>query len=654
MRRYRVSEIARAKGCSLQYIRKRARKEGWEGVRVNERGDLEFEFSDLPRDIKEALGLIRPELKEPAEEEMQAWLKSRKLSLSPARLIDPEVQAKLACARALEEAGWGDKGAVVKELALRYGKSEPTIRRWADEVEAWRVKDAAAPQIELTDGCGIPVTKIELPKTRKFEPEALAFGLSIYAKNLRNGQKAAYAALVDKAKQTGWEIGDYTNFTRAVSKIPQSIWDQIRKGAIGFEKDHIPKIIRAWLKIPVMTVLCGDQHIFDYQVFDPATDEVFTPECYLWMDCTSRYWPGVWPEFGPYNSFTVGLSLREACRYGIMDEVYTDWGKPEAKSKHMAQIIAGLSGYAAPAGPAEYRAKYMGLDGEDDGLEGVRHRKARAGVPWMKPIENQMNILERELANRFLEGYRKRDADAWVSKERNRHLKQARLQGRLMSIEEFLSVFKDLVSAHNNKECRVKEQDAPIIPASVFFSGLMRQSRVQFDERTLDYLFLPRFERMPRQSVVEVKVRGGDRRGFYSPRLSGLKEKVWVSVDPYDVEAPAIICDLDGNYIDLAEPWNVQDPRDTAGLRQKLIRQAQLRRWWKEQMVSVFDGFGLLKADEASASNAGRAEVIRVVPASRAAKQAADDAKARSELKPKTAEAGKKLERMFEAMTAGK
>lgn len=696
---YTAIELSALLGISPRAVHKRADEEGISYlVKRNARGGGEvkvYELKTLPEEWRERISQVDCEKPAPSADEVESYLATRRIRLSTEDLSDPAVQAKIACAKALEAAEWGRRGAVLSDLASRYGKTEITIRRWADEVEEWRVSKPGNRSImELCSLAGTPGPRIEIPDTKKFSREAIAFGLQLYAKNLRNGQKAAYRAMCEEAKKKGWEIGDYSNFTRAVKRIPEGVWDQIRRGAIGFERDYVPKVIRAWLKVPVMTVLCGDQHIFDYQVFDPATGDVFTPECYVWMDCTSRMWPGVWPEFGHYNSFTAGHALREACRYGIPDEVFTDWGKPE-NSKHMSQLVKGLSGFASIGSPIEYRGKYESLDGEggpqplsslgspasagveakgssisDAGNAGgrmiraggkeiflpagspsgddVRHRRARPGVPWLKPIENQMNVLERELADRFLTGYRKRDADAWVNKQRMKELKESRLKGRLLSVEEFFEVFWVVVRDHNGKEMRVKEApNVPIVPSEVFFRGLIEQSRPAFDNVTLDYLCMPRYERQVRQSTVELTVRRGDRRGYYSPLLSGVKERVQVSVDPYDRAAPAIVTDLEGRYIDLAQPWNVQDPKDKEGLTEKMIRQAELRRWWKQQMKEVLDGFGVR-----SGAEGGRPGVVKISGATQVARRASADRRVASELKPKVSQAGKRLEEMYDRLKA--
>ncbi|MGD9504538.1 MAG: hypothetical protein AB7W37_06485, partial [Syntrophobacteraceae bacterium] len=632
----------------------------------------------IQRELGETVGSARGAT--PTMDELQEHLRRRRIHLEPDQVRDPAVQAKILCARAVAEAAWGDKTTVLRTLAARFGRTEITIRRWVDEVETWRIAKpgAGGGVVPLSGQAGAPGPRIELPKTKKFAPEALAYGIQIYAGNIRSGQKAAYAALCQEADRRGWAIGDYTNFTRAVGKIPDVIWDGIRKGSVGWEKDYIPKILRAWLKVPVMTVLCGDQHIFDYQVFDPAMGEnggVMTPECYVWMDCTSRFWAGVWPEFGHYNSFTLGASLREGCRFGLPDEIFTDWGKPE-NSKYVAQLVEGLSGYSTCGGVGDYRGKYSIFDDEEseggerkpgnrsrgteiggrksegDGDEpeeegDFSHRRARAGVPWLKPIENQFNVLERDLADRFLVGYRHRDADAWVNKQRNAELKRARMQGRLLSIEEFVETFWDVVSKHNANIQRPKECPAGFAPQDVFLRGLAEQmeSRVKLSDDAIDALFRPRYLRKPRQGIVEVALRRGDKR-CYRCGVSD-RERVWVSVDPYDLEAPAAFYAASGEFMGLGEPWNIQDPRDVEGLRKKLIRQAELRRWWREQIRQVREGWGLTEKETITPTVAAPKAKVTPIGGESAARRADAEAKA---LKPKVAQAGKKLEAMFDRM----
>jgi hypothetical protein len=505
-----------------------------------------------------------------------AITRSKRVRLEPSEIGDETVVVKLDCARRVKAAPHGDKKRVVRMLAAKYGRSPGTIRRWAKAGKTLRVR--RPPAVVLAE------EKVRLPAARKFHPTALAWGLAFYAENLRAGKKAAYVAMcVESTKHSDWRVGDYTNFVRLTKKIPDAIWDRIKKGAIGFELHHIPKIAWDWLQVPVQTVLCGDQHIFDYVVYDPAIDEVFTPECYLWMDCTSRHWPGLWPEMGHYNKFTVGYALREACRYGLPDEVYTDWGKPEI-SGYTAQVVSRLSGMVKTGSWADFQMRY-----------GVKATQAQAGKPWQKPIENQMNIFEKMLADCHLAGYRKRDTDAWINKTRQQAVRRAVQTGKLVDIETFLQTIFQIQEDHAYTMTRVQERPSPIVPAKVYFSGLKRQNRTVLDDVTLDYLFLPMFERKPDQCVVKMALRRGERRAYYSPALSGVKDKVFVSVDPYDAAAPAVITDAAGKYVDLAEPWRPQSFYDKAGMAQKRARQAELLKWWQKQVANLRGGFGLIK-----------------------------------------------------------
>jgi hypothetical protein len=519
---------------------------------------------------------------------LRAWSQDRALRLSLADLQDAGVQKRLRCARDLERCARGEKMRCVAALAAEYGVSEPTIRRWADEVEGWRVQGRHT-TVTLTD------TRVTVPTSRSFEPAAAKRGVAIYANALRAGKKAAYEALLAEAEEYGWRVGDYTSFTRLIGKISPRVWEGIRKGRTGFELAVAPKITRAWLETPVYTVLCGDQNIPDYQaedalgcqVFEESTGEIFTPELYLWMDCTSRAWTGLWPAWGHYDKYTVGYSLREACRIATPDEIFTDWGKPEL-SRYMGQLVSGLNGQVAVGDWDDYAARYAGIGADPD--DRVTHRKTtRVGIPWQKPIENQMNVLKRGLLNRFTPGFRQRLPGEWENEARQKELKRAREQGKLLTTEEFLGLVRDIAADHNREACKVRETTTPIVPAEVLARGLREHPRTVYDDRTLDLLFLPRFTRTPNQSTVRVQIAPGDLRHYYAPELSTVLrgQRVQVSVDPFDRERGAVISTLGGEFVALAEPWHVQSPTDRAGLSQKISRQMELMRWWREQIKQL-------------------------------------------------------------------
>jgi hypothetical protein len=376
--------------------------------------------------------------------------------------------------------------------------------------------------------------------------------------------------------------------------VPERVWEFIKKGETGFELGAVPKIVRAWLSVPVYSVLCGDQNIPDYQVFDPSTGEIYTPELYLWMDCTSRAWVGLWPAWGHYSRYTVGYSLREACRMGIPDEIFTDWGKPET-SHYSRQIVDGLNGHCGAGDWSEYAGRFAAMDavGDEDRAEGgapTTHRKTtRVGIPWQKPIEPQMAVLKREYLNRFTPGFRQRHPGAWENDERSAELKRARLSGKLLSTEEFLELTRDIAADHNAKPTKLKESPTPIVPKEVLERGLREHCPQVFDDLSLDQIFLPRVTRMPHQGLVRVQVAPGDLRHFHAPELSklGRSERVQVSFDPFDQDKAAVLTTLNGDYIGLAEPWKVQQPNDREGLSHKIQRQMELMKWWRKEVKQL-------------------------------------------------------------------
>jgi len=157
--------------------------------------------------------------------------------------------------------------------------------------------------------------------------------------------------------------------------------------------------------IPVQSIICGDQKIIDYLCYDPETDRYLVLNAYIWMDCASRFINGAWIELGHYNSFTVGYSLREALRWGIPDQIFTDWGKAEG-SKHIQHILSSINEITQPGTWSDFSNNYC-----------IEHKKAQPLKPWKKPVESIMNQIDLLLEKQFLPGYRKRQVDAWENKQ---------------------------------------------------------------------------------------------------------------------------------------------------------------------------------------------------------------------------------------------
>lgn len=567
-------------------------------------GGYEYPLANLPDATQRALEKRRIEALIGEDVATATYSETQKLKLTPAELDDPEVAKKLRCHRLVMGCiPWAKptRTEMKAELAQEYGVAPLTIHRWIQEVDTWATRKKT-PSIVMGD------EDIVMPTARGFDADALKFGIQIYANNLKAGKKAAYQKLEAKAQETGWKIADYTNFTRAVNKLPDALWDYIRKGKVGFELKHMPKVTRAWLQVPAYAVVCGDQNVLDYLVIDESTGEVLTMNLYLWMDCTSRAWTGMWPAFGNYNSYTVGASLREALRLGLPDSIFTDWGKPEI-SKNGKAIRDRLAIHCGVGGWDDFGRQYGSI-----GDELIEHRKAPAGVPWAKPIENQMNILKRALLDRDVPGFRQRLHGEWENDQRQADIARTIKKGGLLTTQQMLEVLLDVYKAHNENTCRVKENGALIVPGQVLAGGLAQQRRTVLDEVALDLICLPAVERHVRQSMIEITVRG-DKRIYWAPEFAKVntKERVTVHYDPFDPQRPATVT-LQGHFLCIAERHENINPVTRDGLADKLKLQAEQMKWWGAQVRQIQGkAAGVVRIGEASqaAQAAKRAEANR-------------------------------------------
>ena len=572
MKLYRCKDIAKACGVTPRYIWRRAERENWcFTLKRNQNGRPKrlYFFSALPPDIKQKIIEHEVDLSEVPRLEVHD---QAPCPILPKHLNNPKIARKFKVAQFLRSLPRGaGRESAAQMLADMYGVHRATIWRWVQWVENRNVKTQEDDFV--------------LPKSKAFSPQALAYGLAVYARNIRCGRKAAYRALQQKAYRSNWKIGDYSSFTRLLKKIPADIWTRIEKGELGFELECVPKIIRNWLAVPVQSIICGDQKIFDYEIYDPETDSIIIPNGYLWMDCASRFINGAWIELGHYNSFTVGYSLREALRYGVPEEIFTDWGKPEG-SNHISHIRKSIQELCYTGDYSDFTDKYY-----------LSHKKAQPMKPWQKPIENIMNQIDLILKEHFPPGYRKRQADAWTNKEVQKKLKSERKKNELMTVHEFIELVFKVIDEHNQRKKRLRE-GTTIVPAKIYKEGLQSQTRLRLPDTTLDYICLPTFQRVPRQGKVGVQVRKGDFREYFSFKLSGY-EYVQVSVDPYDPEAPAVLTDPEGNFIDLAEPVPRAVPGESNTVSERFFKaRAEYMKEIRTKAQALKDAFGLVDRKE--------------------------------------------------------
>jgi hypothetical protein len=337
-----------------------------------------------------------------------------------------------------------------------------------------------------------------------------------------------------------------------------------------------PKIIRSWLQIPAGHTYIGDQHLLDYAAVLPETGEVVLLQLYLWMDATSRYWTGLAASFGAYSQYTVGASLLDACTLQMPEMLYTDWGRPE-NSVYINELRQRLSGWVGCGDWEDFRAKHPDAE--------ITRKHSTPYVPPVKPIEAQMAVLTRYLAQENLVGYRKRDlANPFVKKKVQSDLAAAKRGDRLPTVPELLEVIVKVAQRHNDNPART-EEGPTIIPAEIFWQGIAGRRRV-LPEQDLHLLMFPAAERTVRNSTVRVSV-GKNLLEWTAPELALLpaKERVRIHYNPVPPHEGSIISRWQGDqwrFYCVADPWYGRGihPEDRDGLTRAMeIKQRYLKQF---------------------------------------------------------------------------
>ena len=487
---------------------------------------------------------------------------AERVCISP-EMLDERTAKRLRVLKRADERPEGVAvGGWLARVAAEEGVSVPTIYRWIAERRRGKVASDRAPipvAVSLSSG------PLEVSvRSRAFAPQALGWGFSLLARRPEMGVKQAYLETAAKAEEEGWEIGSLASFYRKWSEVPDAVRAALGSGrrAVGLMVE--PPILRDLSRLKVYEVLVGDQHIFDYTVLDDE-GEAIRPQMFAWADMRSRYFSGVWPVMGSYDRWAVGLALREACRWGIPEGLYTDWGRPE-RSGYVERLRRQLSGWTA----------FRGTEGLG---ELIPHVKAKPRNARAKPIESWFwHALERPLLQRGLSGYSRKDGR---DEERNARIQEVKGR-RLLRAREFFEIVLQVLGewhAHAMAE-------EGIVPGEVFAEGI-RRPLVRLDDRTLDFMFLPSAVRQVRKSMVEMTLPGHGKCRWHAPELSaycrrGKGARVEVRFDPYD---PSVAHCLDLETQELictAELWGKEDPRDMDAVAAKIRRQNALVGHWME------------------------------------------------------------------------
>lgn len=488
------------------------------------------------------------------------------LELSPAQLRDRRTQARLGALARLKERPTGTgKVEWMKQVAQDVGVGFSTVSRWAREERQGKAAGDRAPlRVAVSSRSGSVGVAL---RSSSFTPAAIEYGISLLMHNPRLGIRDSYLELSNKAAQVGWEIGSETSWYRVVRQIPPAVRSLVTGGRRALEALVTPPVLRDFSAYHVHEMLVGDQHIFDYIVLDDDGNLV-RPEIFAWGDFRSRYFSGLWPVLGPYDKWSVGFALREACRWGIPKNLYNDNGKPE-RSNYMTSLRQQLSGYTA--------FRRWGKD--DVGQHFAKPRNAQA-----KPIESWFfHAVERPLMQKDIPGYARRDSDEKTNDQIQELLRDATRRKKLWHFRDFFDVFLNVLDQWH----RHRMSDAGIVPREEFLKGIAEAPLVKLTDRTLDFLIFPSESRLIRDSSVRMKLPGWGICTWYAPELSALcahgrKQRVEVKYNPYDPSSAYILDNDSSELICIAERWEKINPKDGTALGRKIRRQRQLISWWMD------------------------------------------------------------------------
>lgn len=181
---------------------------------------------------------------------------------------------------------------------------------------------------------------------KKWSQEAISFMQGVYLKMLKEGgsgiKKRAYEAVVSEAEKRGWKIGNKSSAYEYLDKLNPLIERYAKGGSRAL--DNVFYIVRRYDDLAPFECIVGDQHRFNFFVFDEETGKVFRPEGYFWIDLRTRNVYG-FAVADRYNSYLMGLALRMGLRkFGKFRIAYTDNGKPEV-SKYFNEIVQELNTY---------------------------------------------------------------------------------------------------------------------------------------------------------------------------------------------------------------------------------------------------------------------------------------------------------------------
>ena len=286
------------------------------------------------------------------------------------------------------------KGSVkeaVEAVMRTYGVSRATVYNWINAVKGKPNEENGEVQV-YNETVGYKV------RTHTTCSEAIDYMMGTRFLNPRVTKQLIVEKTIEKAAAEGWRVGSKATLMRLLAQATSDArpaFALIQGGTQKFTKEYVPLSRRDLKKYKPMDLIVGDQHIFDFLVFDDK-GRVCRPECYLWVDMGSRLVVGFHATLTHYNSGDVALALYEACRFGIPRGIYTDMGKPE-----LSKYVTTLTEIFAPSEDFEIPGMEELVDAEGAArffrFDQVEHKVAIGRRPNSKPIEGYFAIFEKKL-----------------------------------------------------------------------------------------------------------------------------------------------------------------------------------------------------------------------------------------------------------------
>lgn len=452
----------------------------------------------------------------------------------------------------------------------------------------------------------------------------------VYLKGVRQAggeftMKAAYEAVVKEAEKRNWQVGSIDSAYRHLRDLHPLLVTYARGGRQALS--NVFYIARDYRDLAPMECIVGDQHRFDFWVWEPETDRVFRPEAYFWMDLRTRLLVGL-SIADRYDAYMIGLALRMAVkRFGAFGSCYTDNGRPE-RSRYFAQIGNHLAQYGMRARDISeiYRTpegQYVVEDEEGEVVEVVDtpeawHRLARAYNAKAKMIERFNRTLTQILIDMGTPGYvRQLKATAEEKRMDDRRLKELRQRGQLLTPEEFVERVFQAVERYNHRRHRILGRS----PMEELMLAHRKEGWVprEVHDRELDIVLLRRERRSVNRGRVLLygqlyEYRGRDERDTIENGLYRFPDKTRIEVRhnlPYEDRVYAV---TEGEVLELVpvEEGSMKRPELTKRLNERKRRLIKAVQEWFRVLTAPVKGVLQFSEETRRALKVKRSQESRV------------------------------------------